>query len=94
MTHQAVLYYLIFINLVSGFTFSYDKNAAIKAHRRVPERTLHLLELSGGVFLVWVLMYLLRHKNRKFSYNIITYLILSGWVITGWFIESSYGFLR
>ncbi|WP_243345372.1 DUF1294 domain-containing protein [Parabacteroides sp. FAFU027] len=81
MIHQPVIYYLIFINIASGIIFSHDKRAAIKGYRRVPEQTLHLLELSGGVFLIWALMYSLRHKNRKFSYYAITYLIFAGWII-------------
>jgi uncharacterized membrane protein YsdA (DUF1294 family) len=72
--------YLTAINFVSGCTFALDKRAAIKGYRRIPERTLHLLELLGGVFAIWLLMYLLHHKNRKFSYYAVTYLLLIGWV--------------
>jgi len=73
------LTYLVIINLVSGFVFSIDKNAAIKGRRRIPERTLHVLELLGGVFANLILMYTLRHKNRKFSYWVWTWVIGIGW---------------
>jgi len=76
---ELALTYLVIINLVSGFVFSIDKNAAIKGRRRIPERTLHVLELLGGVFANLILMYTLRHKNRKFSYWVWTWVIGIGW---------------
>jgi len=72
---------LIFINLLSGIFFAYDKHAAIKNHRRIPERTLHILEIAGGVFSVFLLMYIIHHKNRKFRYYGVTWVVLMGWVI-------------
>lgn len=81
--------YLIAVSLITSIAFIYDKNAAISSKRRVPERTLHLLELFGGVFAVVALMYLIRHKNRKSSFYVVTYLILVLW-ITGWIYVSKY----
>ena len=80
---KLALAYLAFISLISGFVFSIDKNAAIKGRRRIPERTLHILEMLGGVFANLLLMYTLHHKNRKFSYWIWTWLVLIGWVAIG-----------
>ncbi|MDD2799019.1 MAG: DUF1294 domain-containing protein [Bacteroidales bacterium] len=74
-----LLSYLLIINLVSGLFFIYDKKAAIKHKQRISEMTLHLLELCGGVFSIFILIYFMGHKNRKFTYFAITYLILSGW---------------
>lgn len=73
--------YLITVSLITSIAFIYDKNAAISSKRRIPERTLHLLELFGGVFAVVVLMYLIRHKNRKSSYYFVTYIIVVLWII-------------
>ena len=73
--------YLIVVSLITSIVFIYDKNAAINSKRRIPERTLHLLELFGGVFAVVVLMYLIRHKNRKSSYYFVTYIIVVLWII-------------
>jgi uncharacterized membrane protein YsdA (DUF1294 family) len=72
--------YFGLINLISGLTFAFDKRAAIKSHSRVPERTLHILEILGGVFANILLMYSLHHKNRKFSYWGWTWGIMMGWV--------------
>jgi len=78
---KLVTVYFVIINLLSGLIFSIDKNAARKGRRRIPERTLHLLEIMGGVFATVLLMYTLRHKNRKISYWAWTWLVLIGWVI-------------
>jgi len=81
MNNNLIGLYLLSINLLSGLVFSIDKNAAKKGRRRIPERTLHLLEILGGVFANIFLMFTIRHKNRKFSYWGWTMLVLIGWVI-------------
>ena len=75
------LIYLVCSNFISGILFTYDKKAAIKNKKRIPEITLHIVELIGGVFINVLLMYILRHKNRKFSYWILTWLIFIGWLL-------------
>ena len=71
---------LLMMNFASGIIFALDKNAAINSRRRISEQTLHLLEILGGVFVNVLLMYTLRHKNRKFGYWIWTWMVLIGWV--------------
>lgn len=73
--------YLIIVNLLAGVVFAYDKHCACSHRWRVPEAMLHLLELLGGVPVILILMYIIRHKNRKFSYFVVTYLILALWII-------------
>ena len=77
--NEIALYYLAFINILSGLLFALDKSAARNGRKRISERTLHWLELAGGVFLNLILMYILRHKNKKFSYWIWTWIIMAGW---------------
>ncbi|MDP4240546.1 MAG: DUF1294 domain-containing protein [Bacteroidota bacterium] len=79
------LIYLIIINLLSGIVFAFDKQAAIKSHRRIPERTLHILEILGGVFAVFLLMYSIHHKNRKFGYWVWTWVVMIGWLAIRYF---------
>ena len=79
LTYEFAIY-LFIINIASGIFFAYDKLAAKKNRRRIPEPTLHLFELAGGVFANIMLMYVLRHKNRKFSYWIWTWLLMIGWI--------------
>lgn len=78
---KVFLIYLLIINLISAGLFVFDKISAKKNGRRVEEIALHLLELLGGVFAIFVLIYAIRHKNRKFKYLIFTYLILILWIV-------------
>jgi len=72
--------YLGIVNIISGIFFAYDKNTAKNNRQRIPERTLHLLEILGGAFANLLLMYTLRHKNKKFSYWVWTWLVMIGWM--------------
>lgn len=66
--------------------FYTDKKNAIKNKKRIPEKTLHLLELSGGVFVILILSYIIRHKNQKKSYISWTYLIFVLWIVILYFL--------
>lgn len=74
--------YFVSINIISGILFAYDKKAAKNNRQRIPERTLHLLEILGGAFANLLLIYALRHKNRKFSYWVWTWVVVIGWILT------------
>lgn len=78
LTYEFAIY-MLFINFVSGILFAYDKQLAKKNRRRIPEITLHIIELLGGVFVNIMLMYSIRHKNRKFSYYGFTWLVMFLW---------------
>lgn len=80
-----LIYYLIFINIVAAFVFRQDKGLAKRKQRRVSEKRLHTLEFAGGVFSIIGLMYTMRHKNRKFSYFIWTFLGLALWLVILYF---------
>lgn len=80
------LYYLLFANFISAIFFYWDKRKAEKKRQRVPEKTLHILESAGGVFFVLILMYTIRHKNKKIKYFWITYAILLIWIVSLYFI--------
>ncbi|HAS45574.1 MAG TPA: DUF1294 domain-containing protein [Microscillaceae bacterium] len=75
-----LIYYLIFINILAAFVFRQDKGLAKRKQKRVSEKRLHTFELAGGVFSIVILMFTIRHKNRKFSYFVWTFLILAGWL--------------
>jgi len=75
-----LLYYLLIINVVGGIVFWSDKQKAEKNKYRIPEKTLHIFELLGSVFFILFLMYFARHKNRKSSYYLWTYLFMAVWL--------------
>jgi len=73
--------------IVSGITFTVyalDKRAAARGGKRTPEATLHLLELAGGWPGAIAAQRVLRHKNRKLSYQVkfwgIVVLHAAAWV--------------
>lgn len=72
--------YLIIINLLASILFIADKRRAKKDKRRIPESILHLFELVGGIFAVIFLMFIIRHKNQKMSYKLISFVILALWI--------------
>lgn len=88
--------YLALANLVAGIIFVSDKRKAGRQRYRVAEWRLHRMEFIGGVFAIFILMYLIRHKNRKASYYWITYLALAIWLAALWYLygDSLQAFMR
>lgn len=70
--------------LVTFITYGLDKRAAIKGRSRVPEKTLHIMELLGGFPGALVAQQVFRHKRRKLRFLVITWLIAvlhaAGWI--------------
>ena len=83
---NALYLYLVIVNVATAALFTYDKVAARRGKRRIPELILHGFELAGGVFSVVVLMYVINHKSRKMSYYLKTYMLLFLWAAAIWFI--------
>lgn len=73
------------MSLVAFIAYSEDKSRAQTNRWRVPEKTLHLLELAGGWIGGFIAQRQIRHKNRKRSYQIqfwaIVLLHLVFWVV-------------
>ena len=92
------LWVLIYVLLISGataFLYWQDKRKAQLQKWRFREATLHLFELLGGWASAFWAQRLLRHKNKKLSYQIVFWMIaalhqfvaydyLSGWKRVGW----------
>jgi len=57
------------LSALTAAVYARDKRAARVQARRVPETVLHLLELAGGWPGGLLAQRLLRHKNRKLSYQ-------------------------
>jgi uncharacterized membrane protein YsdA (DUF1294 family) len=71
------------MSLITFVTFGWDKRAAIKKRRRVPERRLHQLELAGGWPGALVGMQLFRHKRAKPAYKRVTWGIVALHIASG-----------
>lgn len=79
------------MSLATFIAFWLDKRAAIRGRGqwRIPESTLHLLELLGGFPGALAGQRFLRHKSYKLSYRVtlwsIALLHVAGWLTIGWF---------
>lgn len=62
--------YLV-MSLVSFVLYGLDKSRARRGGRRVPERTLHLFELLGGLPGALLAQRVFRHKSRKPAYQVV-----------------------
>ncbi|MEM8834477.1 MAG: DUF1294 domain-containing protein [Planctomycetota bacterium] len=63
----ALAWYLL-ASLASVLVLGFDKLAAKRGWRRVPEKRLHLISLLGGWPGAWIAHNLWRHKRQKGSY--------------------------
>jgi uncharacterized membrane protein YsdA (DUF1294 family) len=77
-------------SVVAFVGFAVDKRAARGGRvggRRIRERTLHGLEAVGGWPGALVAMVVLRHKNRKVGFVVVTCVIaavhVGAWVVLG-----------
>jgi uncharacterized membrane protein YsdA (DUF1294 family) len=80
--------YLIVLGVMSVLTvafYAFDKSAARGRRWRVRESTLHVLELLGGWPGGILSREFLRHKSRKRSFRLISWLIvLLHLALVGW----------
>lgn len=67
--------YLIAINLLTFLLYWWDKRQAVYRGWRIPEGTLLLLGAAGGSPAGFLAQRLLRHKNRKTSFQLAFWLI-------------------
>ena len=82
---QSVLYYFIAVNVIGAVVCIYDKRAAARGWKRVPERTLVFWALVGGGPGVFACMLLIRHKtlHRIFMPGIRAVMVLQAAILLG-----------
>ncbi|MBD1909307.1 MULTISPECIES: DUF1294 domain-containing protein [unclassified Leptolyngbya] len=83
------------MSLLTFACYANDKSSAKRRTRRIPERTLHVLEFAGGWVGGFVAQRKLRHKSRKESYQIefwaivilhqLFWIVWLGWALSGRF---------
>ncbi|QSX79887.1 DUF1294 domain-containing protein [Lysobacter solisilvae] len=73
---------------VTYTAYALDKHAARRGRWRIPESTLHLLELLGGWPRALLAQHLLHHKTRKAAYRqafwkmvVVNCAVLAGWIL-------------
>lgn len=69
-TWQAVVIYLIIINVVGFLAMWIDKIKAKRGSWRIPEKTLFTITFLGGGFGTIAGMYTFRHKTKKLYFTI------------------------
>lgn len=84
--YQILLPYLLIIGVIGVIFLRTDKYKATHEKWRIKERTLHILEFLGGVFLMLPAMYIIRHKNKKASFYVITYVALAVWLVVLYYL--------
>jgi uncharacterized membrane protein YsdA (DUF1294 family) len=73
---DALVSWLISINVVTLLTYGYDKGIAGSKRTRVPERVLLLLAFIGGTIGALLGMYLFHHKTAKASFQYKFWLVV------------------
>jgi uncharacterized membrane protein YsdA (DUF1294 family) len=63
--------WLALASLITAVAYAWDKGAARRKARRIPERTLFLLNFAGGVVGAWLAFFGLRHKTRHTSFWVV-----------------------
>lgn len=83
----AVVGWVAALSVLAFAAAAWDKAAARRARRRLPERTLLGLALAGGSGGLLLAMLLLRHKTRKGSFLLAFGLILAAQAaLLGWLL--------
>ena len=81
-----IVFHLISINIVTIWAYYWDKRAAQKGNWRVPEATLHTLELLGGWSGAFIAQKIFRHKTKKQSYQTTFWLVVAFEIALVYFI--------
>lgn len=69
---KSLLLWYLAASIVTLVVFAWDKHCAARGARRFSERTLHSLELVGGWPGALAAIFVLRHKNRKARFLVLT----------------------
>lgn len=73
---------------VTFVAYALDKRAARRSNRRIPEKTLHLMELAGGWPGALLAQRTLRHKTVDVRFRVVFWAIvalhMAGWAAALW----------
>ena len=74
---RLLIIYLAAVSVLSAAVTVYDKTAAVAGRRRVSERSLFFLAVSGGSAAMYITMLTVRHKTLHMRFMIGLPLILA-----------------
>ncbi|WP_294622872.1 DUF1294 domain-containing protein [uncultured Roseovarius sp.] len=80
-TSQLTLIWAVAINLAALLFMAWDKRAARKRRRRVPEKRLLWIAALGGTPGIFAAIHGLSHKTRKQPFRRYLFLILAAQII-------------
>lgn len=80
---QAVWAAAALVNAAAFLLYGWDKLAARRGWRRVPERRLLGVAALGGPVGAWAGVLVFRHKTRKAAFLLPLLLISAGWAAAG-----------
>ena len=83
VTAAAVTAVYVVASVVTFAAYGFDKRRAARGGRRVPERTLHLLEALGGWPGALGASAVFRHKTKKLGFRVVRGLLVAAHV-AGW----------
>ncbi len=87
-------WFLLFVLVMSLITFgvyTVDKLKAEKNKWRIPEKTLLLLSVFGGVYGALIAMYKIRHKNRKALFIVTNWTFAVIYIVLGTLVVVNFG---
>jgi uncharacterized membrane protein YsdA (DUF1294 family) len=76
-TSQSILIWAAVINIAALLVMAWDKRAARKRRRRIPERRLLWIAALGGTPGIFAAIHGLSHKTRKQPFRRYLFLILA-----------------
>jgi len=78
---KVILFYFIFINLLTFIIYGYDKLLSQKSKsRRISEKELHTFAIIGGFLGATLAMALFHHKISKSAFMVKHIIILILWI--------------
>jgi uncharacterized membrane protein YsdA (DUF1294 family) len=78
--NEVILFYFLFINVLSMFIYAVDKWLAKKSYQRISERELHTFVLLGGFLGATLSMAIFGHKTSKSSFLIKHIILMTIWI--------------
>ncbi len=78
---QGLLIWLLVVNVVTAVVYAWDKTRARRGNRRIPERTLFLLNLAGGFIGAWIVFFGMRHKTLHRSFWFVQSAATVLWIV-------------